>query len=191
MSVQVGLGLSDILRAFRNGIFFKAHLLAGQIVTEKLSAVVGDVMLRATPYEETCPTCEGTGRVMSRPTKKNPEPFSVRCQICNGKGQVRHIPEVDRQRLALELGELIKPPKSGPTLLQQFNMGGNQPPNPSATAPGSLEQLQQAVSDLLYGNRRATGENNHGNGSSSDSELSENVPHSLSQQVVEGETTSD
>jgi len=179
LATQVAISLTDILRAFRNGLFFKAHLLASQQITAKLPEIVEDVMKRAAPHDEPCPTCDGTTQVVPAPTKKNPNPSPQKCQVCNGKGIIRHIPEVDRQRLALELGELIKPPKHAPTLLQQFNLGGSQPLNPSALAPGSLEQMQQAVTDLLYGNRRtisvpAEPENE----TTSDSAPLENMPYS-------------
>lgn len=151
LSVQVNISLTDLLRAFRNGLLAKAQIQASRAIAQKLPAVVADVMLRAAPYEEDCQGCEGTGEMTVRPTKKVPvpDPATVTCTICRGKKKVTRLPELDRQRLALEIGELIKPPKGGTTLLQQFNMnapaaGGGDP------RAGALEQMQQAVTKLLY-----------------------------------------
>jgi hypothetical protein len=57
-------------------------------------------------------------------------------------------PTVERHKLALEVGQLLE--KKGGLIVQQNNMAANL----SATAPGSLEQLQQAVGDLLFGGRQ-------------------------------------
>lgn len=148
---QVGIGLSDLLRSFRNGTLAKAQILAAQKIAVRLVDVVDDVMKRAAPYEETCEPCGGLGEIVPKPSRKQPNPEPVTCRVCSGKGKFIHQAELDRQRLALELAELIKVPRNHPSILQQFNMG-----SPSAareTGAGSLEQLQQAVTSMLYGNR--------------------------------------
>jgi len=58
-------------------------------------------------------------------------------------------PTVERQKLALELGQLLE--KKGGLIVQQNAIAANL----TATAPGALEQLQQAVGDLLFGGARA------------------------------------
>ena len=57
-------------------------------------------------------------------------------------------PTVERHKLALELGQLLE--KKGGLIVQQNNAMAA---NLNATAPGSLEQLQQAVGDVLFGSR--------------------------------------
>jgi hypothetical protein len=57
-------------------------------------------------------------------------------------------PTVERHKLALELGQLLE--KKGGLIVQQNNAMATL----GSTAPGSLEQLQQAVGDLLFGDRR-------------------------------------
>lgn len=57
-------------------------------------------------------------------------------------------PTVERHKLALELGQLLE--KKGGLIVQQNNLAAV-----SATTPGSLEQLQQAVGDVLFGGNRA------------------------------------
>lgn len=151
----VGISLTDLLRAFRNGVLAKAHILSSQRIAEKLPEVVADVMKRAAPYEEPCDACDATGLMTVKPTKKvqNPDPAQISCTICRGKGNVIRLPELDRQRLALEIGELIKSPKGGPTVLQQFNLGNNAAPSAGDPQAGALEKMQQAVTDILYGSR--------------------------------------
>jgi len=151
LAAKVDIGLTDLLRAYRNGMLAKAQIMAAQAIAAKLPDIVRDVMLRAAPFDEACHGCRGTGTLTVRPTKKvpTPDPAEIDCTICRGQKTIRKVPDLDRQRLALELGELIKTPRGGPTLLQQFNL------NPGSAAgnadPGSLERMQQAVSDILYG----------------------------------------
>jgi len=57
-------------------------------------------------------------------------------------------PTVERHKLALELGQLLE--KKGGLIVQQNNLAATV----GATGSGSLEQLQQAVGDLLFGDRR-------------------------------------
>lgn len=57
-------------------------------------------------------------------------------------------PTVERHKLALEIGQLIE--KKGGLLIQQNNVAATA----GGVATGSLEQLQQAVGDLLFGGRR-------------------------------------
>lgn len=59
-------------------------------------------------------------------------------------------PTVERHKLALELGQLLE--KKGGLVVQQNNLAANL----GGTAPGALEQLQQAVGDLLFGERPGT-----------------------------------
>lgn len=155
LAAKSNIGLTDLLRAYRNGVLAKAQILASQQIAARLPAVVEDVMKRAMPYEEACQGCDATGQMTVRPTKKVPvpDPAKVECTICRGKGNVLRMPELDRQRLALEIGELIKSPKGGPTVLQQFNLGSASPAATASgdVAPGSLERMQQAVTDILYG----------------------------------------
>lgn len=149
---SVGITLTDLLRAYRTGVLAKAHILSSRHIAAKLPAVVEDVMKRAAPYEEACEGCDASGMMTVKPTKKVPipDPAQVTCTICRGKGKVIRLPEIDRQRLALEIGELIKPPKGGPSVLQQFNFPTVAPTagDPSA---GALEKMQQAVTGILYG----------------------------------------
>lgn len=152
LASKVNISLTDLLRVYRNGVLAKAQIIASQKIAAALPDVVADVMKRAVPYQEDCAGCDATGKMTVRPTKKVPEPdpAQVSCTICRGKGTITRLPDLDRQRLALEIGELLKSPKGGPTMLQQFNIGTAAASSGDAN-PGSLERMQQAVTDILYG----------------------------------------
>ena len=132
--------------------FFTAYQTARQIrskiaamdkVADGIVPVVEDVMKRAAPYEHTCDTCEGTGTVTPEPTKKNPNPEPERCETCRGVGKVTIYPELDRQKLALDLAQLL-PKSAGVNILNQQNVQANLQPAGS----GTLEKMQQALASL-------------------------------------------
>ena len=110
----------------------------------KLPPVVDDVMTRAAPQVSTCPACLGVSTAGQGP-----------CATCNSTGRVQTEPDLDRQKLALELGQLLE--KKGGLIVQQNNATVA---SLGASQPGSLEQLQQAVGDLLFsgGRRGAEGD---------------------------------
>jgi len=136
LAEQAQIGLTDLLRAYRNATLIKAHILATKAIADRLPALAADVMDRAMPQEVMCPVCRGTG---TPPGGKKGD----LCKTCNSTGKITRAPTVARQRLALEIAELLR--KDRPAFHQQINV------NPSApVAPGSLEQLQSAVTSILY-----------------------------------------
>jgi len=150
-----GLSIADLFAAYRKALVVKAHLQATRIVTDNLVAVVDDVMRRAQPYEICCEACRGTGTYTPEPTKAQPNPSPLPCDACTATGRRLAVPDIDRQKVALELGQLLQQ-RGGLTLqqLQQNNL--TLPSGGSIGAPGALEQLQQAVHEVLY--PRATGQ---------------------------------
>lgn len=147
------ISLTDLLRSYRNAMLTKAQMQATAVIAHKLPAIVEDVMKRAAPMEEDCPACDGSGIQTVKPTRKcpDPDPTEITCTLCKGKKTLWRMPELDRQRLALELGELIKSPRGGPTVVQQFNMASPPIEEARSNQPGSFERVQKAVSDILYG----------------------------------------
>jgi hypothetical protein len=136
-----GLTVADLFAAYKRALITRVHLEATYRIASKLLPVVDDVMTRAAPQPLLCPSCQGAGVAA---------PAGSPCPTCQSTGRVQTEPDLDRQKLALELGQLVE--RKGGLIVQQNNnqvaasLGG--------TAPGSLEQLQQAVGEILFGDRR-------------------------------------
>ena len=142
-----GLTIADLFAAYRKALLVRAHLQATKTVVDQLPAVVADIMERSRPYEVTCESCRGLGTVTPEPTKAVPNPTPGPCVPCRGAGRLLQQPDLDRQKVALELGQLIQ--QRGGINIQQNSLtlpaaGGG------SGAPGPLEQLQQAVHEVLY-----------------------------------------
>lgn len=135
-----GLTVADFFAAFRTARLQRAQIEAIELVAQGLAPVVADVMRRAAPYDVACTACRGTGSVSTGDAP------SVPCETCHGKGAILEEPDLDRQKLALELAELLK--KGGGLTISQTNqtvtMG-------AGAGLGTLERVQQAVSGLRAG----------------------------------------
>jgi hypothetical protein len=141
---MVGITVAELFASYRKAMIARAHIEATHTIARTLPAVVSDVMDKATPQPIVCPHCQG--RQTIAPVEPGQAPLA--CPVCRGTGSVQSEPTVERHKLALELGQLIE--KKGGLLIQQNNLA----PSASALATGSLEQLQQAVGDVLFGSRR-------------------------------------
>lgn len=144
LCAMTGLTVADLLTAYRKAVIVQAHVQAAPIIAGKLIGVVEDLMTRAQPHYLPCATCHGSGSVIDLPSKDQPSPAPRVCTACTN-GQQLHLPDLDRQKLALEVAELVKP-KSGITFNQANVLGAGG----GSSMGGSLEQLQQAVSDVLF-----------------------------------------
>lgn len=116
-----GVSLGELLQTAKEGALAAAVVKALRKVAEKLPDVVEDVMLRAAPHQVTCDVCQGTGTRAAKPDAP-PEP----CPVCAGLGSKTVMPEFDRQKLALDLANLL--PKKQPMIAidarrQQANIG--------------------------------------------------------------------
>jgi hypothetical protein len=140
-----GITVADLFASYKRALFAQAHIEAAHQITRKLAPIVEDVMARALPVAITCPRCGG------RPPDL---PELPPCLTCQGTGQVLSEPDLDRQKLALELGRLTA--QRGGIMVQQNAIAAGAAALQSTT-PGNLEQLQQVVGDLLFapGRRRA------------------------------------
>lgn len=137
-----GITVADLFAAFKQAAVQKAHLLASQVILSRLLPVVEDVMTRSAPHYVTCEACDATGTITPEPTKTTPNPEPAPCTACKGRGQRLVFPDLDRQKLALELADLVK--KGGGLSITQNNAAVF---TPSAVSTGSLEQLQQALGE--------------------------------------------
>lgn len=130
-----GLTIADFFAAFRSATLVRAQVEATAAIAAGLPGVVRDVIRRAAPYTTVCPACQG------QPTT---DPKAGPCPTCRGAGETVVEPELDRQKLALEIGEILK--KGGGISLTQTNqtmvVGGG-------AGAGMLERLQQTVSGVM------------------------------------------
>ena len=150
---QAGLTIADLFTSYKKALLVRAHLQATRTVVAQLPAVVADIMERSRPYEVTCDSCGGLGAVTPEPTKAVPNPTPGPCEPCRGTGKLICLPDLDRQKVALELAQLIQ--QRGGINIQQNSLT-----LPAASggsgAPGPLEQLQQAVHEVLYPRARTS-----------------------------------
>lgn len=146
---DAGLTVVELFAAYKKALFVRAHLDAARAITSQLVGVVDDVMKRAQPYPIDCPRCQGVGQVTSEPTKDAPNPSPQVCDTCRGGGKLLQLPDLDRQKLALELGQLVA--KSGVSIAFGLQQNLHLPASPGGgRQAGALEALQQAVGEILY-----------------------------------------
>ncbi len=110
-----GIRFGDLLIVFRDAGLVRAQLAAMRKVWERLPQVAGDVMDRAIPHLLECPACRGTKvRVKFRAVKKSKEApdgvkeVQVPCLRCAGTGEILVQPDLDRQKVALEVGGMLR-----------------------------------------------------------------------------------
>jgi hypothetical protein len=132
----VGITVADVFAAYRKALIVRAHLRATAIIADKLPPIVEDVMVRATPIEGRCPACQGTRG-------------STPCLTCDDTGRFTPEPDLDRQKLALELGQLTTK-GGGLGIFVQQNTQVATAASLSGSGTGALEQLHQAVGSLLF-----------------------------------------
>jgi len=137
-----GLTIADLFTAYKKAMLVKAHLRATRVVTDHLVQVVEDVMRRSQPHTIPCEGCGGRG-TLAPPAGAPALSIPVTCSRCQGDGTLLQQPDLDRQKLALELGQLVTK-GGGITLTQQTLVApGN------GFGPGAIDQLQQAVATIL------------------------------------------
>jgi hypothetical protein len=111
-----GLQFSTLLGLFRDAGFARAQVEAMQKVWGMVPDLAVDVMTRALPHDLPCMECAGTGAKVEHVQEKDSEgkvslvAHAVQCSGCRGKTTVRHEPEREQQKLALQLAGLISAP---------------------------------------------------------------------------------
>jgi hypothetical protein len=146
---MAGLTVVDLFAAVKKAMITKAHLIAYKAITEALVPVVEDVMKRAAPYEITCYGCGGDGEVQD---PEQPQVVAlITCPQCAGRGTLVQLPDLDRQKLALELAQLVQ--KAGGLNIQQNTLNVQPGGSDGPKVGGTLVELQHAVRELLSGPR--------------------------------------
>lgn len=135
--------LLDLLRTARGA---RAYYEAINRVYDKLPDVAGDVMDRAVPHHLPCTACNGTGTTRTKAGGK-----LTTCVPCNGKGTFLELPDLERQKVALTIGGLLKPEKGGTTL----NVNQQQVLQAGFFTSEDLKTFQTRSDKALFGERRA------------------------------------
>lgn len=141
---HAGISPGQLFQAFRHAAIARAQVMAMLEVANQVPKITAELLAEAIAHTTTCTSCNGVGTKTPEPTAKNPEPAPYKCGACQGQGKI-HVPaDLERQKIALELANLLK--KAGGIAIQN---------NVSVPAPaskgGSLEQLQQAIGEIMYG----------------------------------------
>lgn len=137
----------ELLKHLTSAALLRGKVLASRKIGDGIAAVAEDVMRRAAPFEDACYTCAGIGTITPEPTTQTPNPSPGPCETCKGAGKLRYQPDLERQRLAIDMAQLL--PKSGGINIAQINQAGSQ--GGPGGGGGSLEILQQVTDKLLYG----------------------------------------
>lgn len=124
----------------------RGKVAAQQKIGEGIAAVAEDVMKRAAPYEDACHTCQGIGTLTPEPTPTIPNPSPLPCEICRGTGRLLYRPDLERQKLAIEMAQLL-PKSAGIQIAMQQNNGTGG----GGSGGGVLDRLQEISDRVLYG----------------------------------------
>lgn len=146
---EANVSVGELLEAYKRGVMAKGTVLAIKAVAEGAAPVAEDVMRRAAPYSEACPYCEGVGTHTADPTSDMPNPQPEPCDSCKGDGTLRYLPDLARQKVALELVGLLGG-KGGTQI--NITQANQQMTAAISGDRGALAKLQTATDQLLYDN---------------------------------------
>lgn len=136
----------QLLQHLEASALLRGKVLSAQVVSKTLPAVVQDIMQKAVPFEAACSNCQGTATITQDPTPDTPNPSPEPCPVCIGTGRLVYQPNLERQKLALEMGRML--PKGGGILIQQNNQNGGG--GAGTLGGGTLEQITRLTDRLLY-----------------------------------------
>lgn len=142
-----GILPGDLLKHLASAALLRGKVRASQAIAKGIGAVAEDVMRRAAPYEDACHGCRGVGTITPEPGPAVPNPSPEMCETCLGTGRLMYQPDLERQKIAIEMAQLL-PKGGGLNIAMQQNvasggMGGNQ--------QGLTERLQAMTDKFLYG----------------------------------------
>lgn len=118
-----GITVGELLEAYKNGSLAQMQIEMITAAAKNMPAIVADLFTRAQPHQVTCSRCKGSASVTLEEgdpgwiaPKKDQEsgPQIGPCPRCVGTGTLDVLPELERQKLALEVAQLL--PKKGPLI---------------------------------------------------------------------------
>lgn len=105
-----GITIGKLLELFSKGDFAEAYVKAMRKVYRALPAVAEDVMARSLPKFLPCMPCMGEGRIaVKSKDAAGQEVVELKlCGNCAGAGKREVEPDLERQKIALQMGGLLK-----------------------------------------------------------------------------------
>jgi hypothetical protein len=142
-----GVHIGELIEAFKRGVHAKALIRATVSIATHTPAVVEDVMVRAQPHLIDCPACHGSLLILNPDDATAHKIPCTRCVDLNGipTGKIVQQPDLDRQKLALDLANLL--PKKGPSVVVDQRRSALLLQDSS---PGGLTKLTEAVDRILH-----------------------------------------
>jgi len=141
---QTGITIGRVLEMFAKAEGAQAYVKSLNRIYRKLPDVVGDVMNRALPRMKVCGACRGLGKYE---VKKDGESIETVCLACGGAGNIEEVPELERQKVALQLGGLMKE-KNGGVQINSTTNNVNQ--TMTLNVVKSTPDFRTATDRLLY-----------------------------------------
>ena len=139
---EASISVGELLEAYKQGRLARAQVHAIDLVATHLPAVVEDLLLRAQPHTVDCGKCHGTGTMTGEDAPPAP------CDACAATGKRTILPDLDRQKVALDLAQM-SPKGKGPVVVV------NQHAAPSMDAsPEGFDILLQMADRVLHGTRK-------------------------------------
>lgn len=143
---EAGLTPGEFFAAFRDATLAKANITAIRKVAERLVAITECVLDGAVNQLIVCEECNGSTQQLYPPARKGQDPTIGKCLRCNGHGEVPVRADFEKQKIALELGGLLK---KGPAVqLNQLHQSLHLTQSGSGS---NLAQLQQAAAAVMFG----------------------------------------
>lgn len=108
---QAGCSVREFIVLLRHARFSGQIAEAMDRVAKYIPDVAEDVMARSVPHTAECPTCNGTGTVEASRRDKNTKKIvteTVTCSGCGGRKVVKVLPDLERQKVALEIAGILK-----------------------------------------------------------------------------------
>ena len=140
-----GVTLGELIEGYKRGILAGPQAHAIGKLAAKLPEMMDDLLAKAVPYDVPCGSCNGVGKV-SPPDA--PDAAPVLCRACNGTGAHRRQPDLETQKVVLEMGKLTS--KGGAGVLVQTNHFA---PTRSSASPAAFGSLMAAVDRILHPGR--------------------------------------
>lgn len=145
------ISVGEVLEALKRGVYAAMTVQVMATVAAKTPGVVEDVFTRAVIHEALCPVCRGDKELSQEIRDKHgvvlvrlpPEP----CPTCKATGYIDQLPDLERQKLALDLANLL--PKKGPAVVvdQRSALQVNE------VTPGSFSRMISAADAVLHRRR--------------------------------------